>query len=270
MSCIMIDKVQSAPFADGDTYIYVRAVLICDTVADLPVQDYFTNYFLTQGTTAHIIADTTDYEMQSNGQWVLKQGTDLQSLVNQISVLSNDVSGALSDIGIMQIIAHDLENAVALLIDNGAKNMIPIPTNTQTLSGVTYTPDNAGRITTSNTASANSFYIASNLDLTEGDELMLTGCPSGGSYASGYALYIAKNVSGATTLAFDEGDGVTFTVPETANYNIRIIVRNGTNMDGKTFSPMLTYPEYMQYTTKFVPYSPSNAELYRIIKQYHP
>lgn len=270
MSCIMIDKTQSAPFADGDTYIYVRAVLICDTVADLPAQDFFTNYFLTQGTTAHVISDTTDYEMQSDGTWVLKQGTDLQSLVNQISTLSDDVQNAYSDIDSLTNRVSGLENATALLIDNGAKNKIPIPANTQTLSGITYTPDNAGRIATTGTASGNSFYIASNLDLISGEELMLTGCPSGGSYSSGFALYIAKNVSGASTLAYDEGDGVTFTVPETANYNIRIIVRNGTDMNGKTFSPMLTYPEYMQYSTAFVPYSPSNAELYRIIKQYHP
>lgn len=270
MSCIMIDKVQSAPFADGDTYIYVRAVLICDTIADLPAQDYFTNYFLTQGTTAHVISGTQDYEMRSNGQWVLKQGTDLQSLVNQISALSNDVSGAQGEIGILQTRASALENAVSLLIDNGAKNKIPIPSNAQTLSAVTFTPDGNGRITTTGTASGGAFYIASNLDLTEGDELMLTGCPSGGSYANGYALYIAKNVAGAATLAYDVGYGVTFTVPETANYNIRIIVRNGTNMNGKTFEPMLTYPEFMQYTNKFIPYSPSNAELYRIIKQYHP
>lgn len=270
MSAVLIDRIQSAPFADGDTYIYVRGEIICDSPADLPARDYFTNYYLTQGSTAHVISNANDYQMQSDGTWVLQQTTDIQSLVNQLSVLSGDLSGVESQVDSAILRISDLETVAALLIDSGAKNRIPIPANAQTLGGVTYTPDGKGRIVTSNTATGGSYYIATNLDLTEGEELMLTGCPSGGSYSSSYALYIAKNVSGASTLAYDEGDGVTFTVPETANYNIRIIVRSGVNMDGKTFSPMLTYPVYMQYSTKFVPYSPSNAELYRIIKQYHP
>lgn len=268
MSCIMIDKVQSAPFADGDTYIYVRAVLICDTVADLPAQDFFTNYFLTQGTTAHVIAGTQDYEMQSNGQWVLKQGTDLQSLVNQISALSNDVSGAQGEISILQIRASDLENAAALLIDNGCKNLLPFEMPTSAV--LTLTDNGNGTFSASGTVPTGQTVslLLGRIYNRGGESLMLTGCPAGGSGSSGYSLLIAD--MNGSLVGYDEGNGYTFTRPESESYfRVYARFRAGT-YSTLTFSPMVTFEEYMQYSTKFVPYSPSNAELYRIIKQYHP
>lgn len=266
----ILEQIQTEVYTIGDTYTKVRVRLVCDALSDLPGIHDISGLELQMGSTAHIVQTAQNMMMQSNGTWSEQTTNSIASLVNDISMLQFDVSALENRIGETENRITQLQAAAARLIDSGAKNKIPIPSNSQTLANIIYTPDGNGRIATTGIASGGSFYIASNLDLTAGEELSLTGCPSGGSYANGYALYIAKNVAGAVTLAYDEGDGVTFTVPETANYNIRIIVRSGTSMDGKTFEPMLTYPEYLQYTTRFVPYSPSNAELYALIHSYHP
>ena len=52
-----------------DTTNHVRAELIADTVADLPTPTGITGYTLLQGSTCKIIADSTLYQMQSNGTW---------------------------------------------------------------------------------------------------------------------------------------------------------------------------------------------------------
>lgn len=266
----ILEQIQTEVYTTGDTYTKVRVRLVCDALSDLPGIHDISGLELQMGSTAHIVQTAQNMMMQSNGTWSEQTTNSIASLVTSISNLESEMTGVHSDIDILVNQTGELRAAAALLIDSGAKNKIPIPSNSQTLANIIYTPDGKGRIATTGIASGGSFYIASNLDLTEGEELSLTGCPSGGSYASGFALYIAKNAAGAVTLAYDEGDGVTFTVPETANYNIRIIVRSGVNMDGKTFEPMLTYPEYLKYTTRFVPYSPSNAELYALIHSYHP
>lgn len=268
MSAILIDRVQSAPFSDGDTYIYVRGVIICDSPADLPARDYFTNYYLTQGSTAHVISNACDYQMQSDGTWVLQQTTDIQSLVNQLSVLSGEVSGVESQLDSVILRITVLETATALLIDNGCKNLLPFEMPTSAV--LTLTDNGNGTFSASGTVPAGQTVslLLGRIYNRGGESLMLTGCPAGGSGSSGYSLLIAD--MGGSLVGYDEGEGYTFTRPGTESYfRVYARFRAGT-YSTLTFSPMVTFEEYMQYTTKFIPYSPSNVELYRIIKQYHP
>ena len=72
MSAIIIDKIQTRPFTDADSTCYIRAIISCDTAADLPVPTYFTGYTLEQASEARVIADNSKYEMQSDGTWVLQ------------------------------------------------------------------------------------------------------------------------------------------------------------------------------------------------------
>ena len=65
---ITIIDIQSTQYTT-DTTNHVRAELIADTVADLPTPTGITGYTLLQGTTCKIIADSTFYQMQSDGTW---------------------------------------------------------------------------------------------------------------------------------------------------------------------------------------------------------
>ena len=48
---------------------YARAIVLCDTVSDLPTINAFTGYTLMQGSKAHVIDDNADYMLSSGGTW---------------------------------------------------------------------------------------------------------------------------------------------------------------------------------------------------------
>lgn len=255
-------------YSDGDASTTVYAEFECDTVSDLPERDYMTGYVLQCGSKAHVIADNTDYKMQTSGSWILQTGTDVQSLVNQLSVLSGEVSDVESQVDSVILRITVLETATALLIDNGCKNLLPFEMPTSAV--LTLIDNGNGTFSASGTVPAGQTVslLLGRIYNRGGESLMLTGCPSGGSGSSGYSLLIAD--MGGSLVGYDEGDGYTFTRPGTESYfRVYARFRAGT-YNNLTFSPMVTFEEYMQYSTKFVQYSPSNAELYQIIKQYHP
>lgn len=47
----------------------VRALILCDSINDLPTVNQFAGYTLTQGCVAECIAESKKYRMQSNGAW---------------------------------------------------------------------------------------------------------------------------------------------------------------------------------------------------------
>lgn len=65
---ITIVDIQSTQYTT-DTTNHVRAELIGDTVADLPTPTGISGYTLLQGSTCKIIADSSLYQMQSDGTW---------------------------------------------------------------------------------------------------------------------------------------------------------------------------------------------------------
>lgn len=52
----------------------VRADITCDAIADLPSGGVMTDYKLDIGSRAHVIADGSDWEIQSTGSWVRQPG----------------------------------------------------------------------------------------------------------------------------------------------------------------------------------------------------
>lgn len=239
--------------------------LICDTFEELAS---FTSdrYEPLQGSVAHIVSNQLDYEMMSDGTWVVKQTADVQSLVTLVSQLQTDINT------ISTMVQDNMLPALRKSIDVGGRNMLLMNSTDGSSAGVTYTRTSEGYVTTSGTSTGASLWTVSTVTLTEGAILFMNGCPSGGDYYNGYSLFIAKNVSSAATLAHEEGDGIQFTVPETAEYRVRIVARNGTNMSNLRFLPQLipvefANPTFGDYYTKP---APENAYLYDLIRGYHP
>ena len=135
----------------------------------------------------------------------------------------------------------------------GGKNKLPPTTSVSgTQNGVTFTVNSDGSVSTSGTATDTAIftYFPNFTDLTENEQYILSGCPTGGGMSSKYKL--DYRVSGGYMT--DTGAGASFTfVPLSSENSIRIIVYSGTNASGLVFKPMIRLASVSDAT--FAPYS---------------
>ena len=162
--------------------------------------------------------------------------------------------------------------ALANLIDNGAKNLLPMThaAGSSTKNGVTCTWDpGAGTMTLtgSHAAGADScifeFYAgsASNQKVIPAGTYHLSGVPAGGSTSTFRAAL--TDISGAV----DTGNGADFTLSSPHYVAYRILISNACDFTGgAVFRPMICAKSAWDISDKFVPYVPSNAELYTMIQ----
>ena len=142
-------------------------------------------------------------------------------------------------------------------------NVWAAPAQTQPISGVTWTVNSDGTVTANGTASGNSwFYLTANpANIQYGIETVLSGCPDGGSATT---WEIQCSMVGGSPRS-DYGEGTT----QPYNYSYRYVaccVRSGQTVTNLTFKPMVCASSAYDITPQFVPYSPSNAELYDMIQ----
>lgn len=135
-----------------------------------------------------------------------------------------------------------------------SKNLLKNTANTATLNGVTFTINDDGSVTADGTATALCTFTISNVSADlQGKTLLLSGCPTGGNYQTGYALIIDK-ASDSRTVGYDTGNGAKIAVPDEA-CRVRIVIRNGVTVSNLIFKPMLRYAEITDDT--YEPYKPS-------------
>ena len=253
-----------------------------DTVSDFDDLDPtssnypFSDIFVIQGSYAHVIQDNTKYMMKSDGTWVLQEDPLFSGIYTKEEI--DDMISDIDDIQTAQAVSiHDLEYDVealqtadnvtngrlARLVDQGAKNLLNVyDTQTQTINGITWTINADGTVTANGTATANSFLylIPNNTNISYGYETHISGCPAGGSSTT-YEIQVA--MTGGTTY-HDYGDGKT--IPDTYVYRYFVCaVRSGQTVSNLVFRPMITEPWKYALSQAFVPYSPTNAELAKMI-----
>lgn len=277
------------PVMDGDNLSYLQyentyyAEFECDTEQDLPdkvvnvdLTDAKGNINLIMGSKAHCIDTNKEYKMKSDGTWVEQDEASRMDVytTSQVNQLLEDMADAQENIDLDQD-AQINRNAdlLADLIDNGAKNRLSITATSTTTNGIAITINSDGTVTMDGVnldkkATGAIFFQLGNMDISNGESVHLSGCPSGGSYSSGYAFYI--DYAGGSTLAYDEGNGATYTSNADRTIRCRIIIRSGTVIDNLTFSPMVCLNDAYEISDKFVPYCPSLKDLYAMVKSYHP
>ena len=261
-----------------------------DTVSDFDDLDPtssnypFSDIFVIQGSYAHVIQDNTKYMMKSDGTWVLQEDPLFSGIYTKEEI--DDMISDIDDIQTAQAVSirdlqYDVEalqtadNAtngrIARLVDQGAKNILNWSATTSTLQNVTFTINDDRTVSTSGTANqraqkALDFRIPSTLPA---GQYVLSGCPAGGAQGSTvkYCLYVWDVTANSRVSLNDTGDGVTFDwIPDsTHQYNISVDIRAGTNATGLTFKPMITESWKYSLSQAFVPYSPTNAELAKMI-----
>jgi hypothetical protein len=142
-----------------------------------------------------------------------------------------------------------------------------------TRNGVTCTWDpDAGTMTLSGTHTSSDaaaifeFYSgnAVNQKVLPAGTYRLSGCPAGGSTSTYRAAM--TSIQGAV----DTGNGATFTLSEPIYGAYRILISG--NCDFTTpavFKPMVCPQDAYDISDKFVPYCPTLADLYALVKSYH-
>ena len=166
---------------------------------------------------------------------------------------------------------HDA--ALASVIDGESKNLMPIANQrtSETKRGITAVYDPiAGTVTLTGThdgtGDANFYcYIGNAADqkAIPAGEYHLSGVPAGGSTAT-YVL-ILTNLN-----AYDDGNGKDFTLNSAGTLAPYIRVRKpegqDVTFDNVVFRPMVCAKSAYAISPKFVPYHPSVAEMYAMIK----
>lgn len=125
-------------------------------------------------------------------------------------------------------------------------NLIPFPykDTSKTEKGVTYTVNEDGTVVLNGTSTARHvFRIAIFSNLTAGKKCTLSGCPSGGSTNSTYAIYVSALLNGVWQNEFyDTGSSISFTPQEGVIYQVYISIwKENIQFNNLTFKPMLNY-----------------------------
>lgn len=246
-----------------------------DSAADFSdISTYFPNSAFIMSSRAHSISDNKKYMLDSSGNWVEQEDTPFSNVYTK-----SEVDGLLlpitDDIQTLYTSDSTINSQLAVLINEGCKNVVNWSATSSTIEGVTFTINPADRtVSTSGTANQRSqkplnFTVPPTL---QSGSYVLTGCPAGGAVGTTvkYCLYVWDVTTSTRVSMNDTGSGVTFdwTPDSTHQYNIGVDIRSGNNADGLVFRPMITEVWKYALTQTYVPYSPSNAELAKMILGY--
>jgi hypothetical protein len=200
----------------------------------------------------------------AEGQMTLSTYLDIDGLPARVETLETIVGNI--PITYQTIDNANAQNAALVdVINSGAKNKLNVfaaPAQTQPINGITWTVNSDGTVTANGTASGNSwFYLTANpANIKYGVATVLSGCPEGGS-ATTWEIQCSMVGDSARS---DYGEGMI----QPHDYSYRYIaccVRNGQTVTNLTFKPMVCAKTLYDITDAFVPYSPTNAELYQML-----
>lgn len=151
---------------------------------------------------------------------------------------------------------RELYENVGAISDIGAKNFVLLNKQSSTVAGVQFVPDTATGIVTatgsSTSSSGSSTWVASSITLQPGTYIFSA------SESSSWSTQDAYVMAGGTTIARDFNDLERFTITEPTAVNIYCRTRRA--VSEAVFKPMIRRAEIIDDT--FVPYAPTNRELY--------
>lgn len=254
-----------------DNRVLWTAQLECDTVADLDVLNpldtttfIYPSVMFVLPTTAHIIEGNKTYAMKSDGTWVIQEDPLFSGIYTK-SEIDSMIDGLDDRIDAIETDFQDITYMIAKLIDSGAKNILNVWGQTsQEISGITWTINSDGTVRAQGTATANStLYIWRNAfpPPTISESIVISGCPAGASDTT-YDIAYTTNASG--TISVTNPQTISQAIAATTT-RLALRVYSGQNVD-IVFKPMVCRYRQYQYSSDFVPYSPSNAELYQMVR----
>lgn len=129
--------------------------------------------------------------------------------------------------------------------------------NTVTYRGVTFTFNDDKTIAVNGTTDTSAIAIRVSKNLTGLTNIILSGCPSGGS-AWGYQLQLHDRTSGDYPIG-DYDKGRLLTLDPTHIYEVMIVIRSNITVDNLTYKPMVRLASDPDNT--YVPYTMTNKQI---------
>lgn len=265
-----VTKWDTNVYSDGDTSIIVYAEFECDTVADLPARDYESGYLLQCGSRAHVIADNTDYKMQTSGAWILQRSADVSSIVADISQIETTLESVGDNAAYAKYtIDTYLMPAVKQLINDGAKNRLNLAAaQTTTDNGITFTVNSDFSIEMTGAVSnpANNAWLHVPVTIKAGT-YQFTGMTEAGGTTNAYRIELRQTATTGLIAVCDSetGSEVTFNSDTSCYFNIRVNNYDFGQDRSKTVYPMLCNPDLYRMTSDYRPYAPTNRELFDML-----
>lgn len=253
--------------ADIPAYIEI----ICDDESELPADAtaIVSGFSAVIGSLAHVVSNQLDYEMQSDGTWVQKQGQDLVSIINTLSSLDAEVSTLGDDVSTLYGVVGNIKEAVKALADDYKNRVVLLPSMSTSFGSLNLTVNDDGTITLNgtNTTGSAAFFSAP-ITLPAGSYIFNGMQESGGT--SSYRQELRATPAGAVYQVNDSVDFTTFerTTSYSGYYSIRIA--NGFVANNVVIKPMIALEQLLAVAPDFKAGAPTNRELYQLIRGYHP
>lgn len=154
--------------------------------------------------------------------------------------------------------------ALAALADKGAKNLAPNTAKSETVSTVSFTVNSDGTVLANGTASTAAWFMtAENLTLQPGTYVI-----SGGQKADGTVnvrVVFSTSETAADIIADSNGESTEFAITSATTANIYVRMSTGRTANNVTVCPMICTKAEWDISHAYVPYAPTNRELYEMI-----
>lgn len=153
------------------------------------------------------------------------------------------------------------------LVDSGAKNLVNFSFGTVTESGVTAVVNSDGSVTLNGSRTSSSLYIiqASNTPIKIKTN---TSYVCKGTNNSGVRVQVIGFSEDETDyhLLTNTNADKTFDSENWHHYYVRLLLTGNSTFSNVTIYPMCCLETAWDISQEYVPYSPSNAELYKLIQ----
>lgn len=244
--------------------------LECDTMQDVPAATVFgSNMRIAIGSTAHVIEDNSDLQINSSGVWIQQRAG------------SSTYTRAEIDQMLAAITATQQAQAAQILwnTDSGVKNILENTADaTRTVAGVTWTKNADGSMTAAGTSTGvsavrvagvqGSSTYASAVPIKKGRYIISASGFSDETFRFAIGTFEDENSSRSTRNIYNSPVEIEITT-DTARIDFSCVIsRSGVTAAGETFYPMIRPAEITD--SKYQIYAPTNRQLYDLIKSYHP
>ena len=204
----------------------------------------------------------TNYAVSSDGVY--------QALAGKLNTA--DVDAALSNTSTNPVQNKAVQAPIARLMDAGAKNLLNLNTTLTSHEhrGITYKNNNDGTIRVSGTSNANDSYVTiydlssdNFLGVSKGRAVVIASTSD--DVSIGIVPKKEGGVYGPTISAY-KSSPVVYTIPsDFSGFLLRVgVYKNGTTVNEDVNGMICTAEDYA-ISPEFVPYAPSNRELYEMI-----